>query len=223
MQDGAPPWITWRFKQLLRQKLIAEIVISRCFRNAWPPRSLDLTTFDLWQNSKAYHGIFPDIATLKDNITWNVYSCPLWLFMLCIECNLWSIKTAATLNLIWMWEIKGNFHSIFFLFLFFVFYTYALNILSLTFGTNFIMKPLASILLIFPLKFFAILSVTWCFRALWILSVYKWPHCMFNVKKRNVFDFNFLYYFWFMTSLTTIKLIDILYKFSWWLTSMRQF
>ncbi|GBN97941.1 hypothetical protein AVEN_72146-1 [Araneus ventricosus] len=56
MQDGAPPHIDRRVKQLLRQHFTDSWVISRHFPTAWPPRSPDITPCDFW------------LGFLKDNI-----------------------------------------------------------------------------------------------------------------------------------------------------------
>ncbi|GBM82438.1 hypothetical protein AVEN_229479-1 [Araneus ventricosus] len=48
MQDGAPPRIDRRVKQLLRQHFTDARVMSRHFPTVWPPRSPDITPCDFW-------------------------------------------------------------------------------------------------------------------------------------------------------------------------------
>ncbi|GFU87479.1 uncharacterized protein TNCV_2446131 [Trichonephila clavipes] len=43
MQDGAPPQIARRLKDLLRRSFGDDRVLSRHFHHAWPPRSPDLS------------------------------------------------------------------------------------------------------------------------------------------------------------------------------------
>ncbi|GFS60231.1 transposable element tc3 transposase [Trichonephila clavipes] len=47
-QDGALPHIADLFKKLLHDIFGADLVISRGFENAWPPRSPDLNPCDLY-------------------------------------------------------------------------------------------------------------------------------------------------------------------------------
>ncbi|GFV42205.1 uncharacterized protein TNCV_3164361 [Trichonephila clavipes] len=48
MQDGAPPHIARRVKDLLRMSFGDDRVLSRHFHHAWPPRSPDLSPCDYW-------------------------------------------------------------------------------------------------------------------------------------------------------------------------------
>ncbi|GFW42081.1 uncharacterized protein TNCV_1905391 [Trichonephila clavipes] len=48
MQDGAPPHIARRVKDLLRKSFGDDRVLSRHFHHAWPPRSPDLSPCDYW-------------------------------------------------------------------------------------------------------------------------------------------------------------------------------
>ncbi|GFS87703.1 uncharacterized protein TNCV_2942791 [Trichonephila clavipes] len=48
MQDGAPPHIARRVKDLLRRSFGDDRVLSRHFHHAWPPRSPDLSPCDYW-------------------------------------------------------------------------------------------------------------------------------------------------------------------------------
>ncbi|GFT32302.1 uncharacterized protein TNCV_4483421 [Trichonephila clavipes] len=48
MQDGAPPHIARRVKDLLRRSFCDNRVLSRHFHHAWPPRSPDLSPCDYW-------------------------------------------------------------------------------------------------------------------------------------------------------------------------------
>ncbi|GFV96488.1 uncharacterized protein TNCV_1999401 [Trichonephila clavipes] len=48
MQDGAPPYITRCFTDVLKNHFTEECVISRQFRHLWPPRSPDLNPRDFW-------------------------------------------------------------------------------------------------------------------------------------------------------------------------------
>lgn len=76
MQDGAPPHIGRRVKDVLRQHFTDARVISRAFPMNWPPRSPDLNPCDFWLwgylKSIVYQGHVPDIPTLKDQITLHV-------------------------------------------------------------------------------------------------------------------------------------------------------
>lgn len=76
MQDGAPPHIGRRVKDVLRQHFTDARVISRAFPTIWPPRSPDLNPCDFWLwgylKSVVYQGHVPDIPTLKDQITLHV-------------------------------------------------------------------------------------------------------------------------------------------------------
>ena len=46
MQDGPPPHIAGRVKDLLRTSFDDDIVLRRHFRHAWPPRSSDHSPCD---------------------------------------------------------------------------------------------------------------------------------------------------------------------------------
>ena len=48
MQDGAPPHIARRVKDLLGTSFGDNRVLSRHFPHAWPPRSPDLSPYDYW-------------------------------------------------------------------------------------------------------------------------------------------------------------------------------
>ena len=48
MQDGAPPHICLCVKDVLKNHFSEERIISRHFRNLWPPRSPDLNPCDFW-------------------------------------------------------------------------------------------------------------------------------------------------------------------------------
>ncbi|GBM31391.1 hypothetical protein AVEN_99608-1 [Araneus ventricosus] len=48
MQEGTPPQIHSRVKQVLRQTSAHESLICRGFPTAWPPGSPDLTPCDFW-------------------------------------------------------------------------------------------------------------------------------------------------------------------------------
>ncbi|GFU87571.1 uncharacterized protein TNCV_2934931 [Trichonephila clavipes] len=48
MQDGAPPHIARRVKDLLRRSFGDDRVLSRHFHHVWPPRSPDLSPCDYW-------------------------------------------------------------------------------------------------------------------------------------------------------------------------------
>ena len=80
MQDGAPPHISNKVKQLLRQNFTDDRVISRSFPVAWPPRSPDLTPCDFWLwgylKSQVYIGGVSNLSILKDNITKTVRNIP---------------------------------------------------------------------------------------------------------------------------------------------------
>lgn len=72
MQDGAPPHIAKRVKDLLRSSFGDDRVLSRYFPQAWPPRSPDLTPCDYWLwgylKSQVYRDRPTSIGMLKDNI-----------------------------------------------------------------------------------------------------------------------------------------------------------
>ncbi|KFM63296.1 hypothetical protein X975_25949, partial [Stegodyphus mimosarum] len=72
MQDGAPPHIARRVKDLLRASFGDDRVLSRHFRHAWPPRSPDLSPCDYWLWGYLKSQVYCDRPTsqgmLKDNI-----------------------------------------------------------------------------------------------------------------------------------------------------------
>ena len=76
MQDGAPPHIGRRVKDVLHQHFTDDRVISRAFPMNWPPRSPDLNPCDFWLwgylKSVVYQGHVPDIPTLKERIMLHV-------------------------------------------------------------------------------------------------------------------------------------------------------
>ncbi|GFW57372.1 transposable element Tcb1 transposase [Trichonephila clavipes] len=72
MQDGAPPHIARRVKDLLRRSFGDDRVLSRHFHHAWPPRSPDLSPCDYWLWGYLKLQVYRDRPTspgmLKDNI-----------------------------------------------------------------------------------------------------------------------------------------------------------
>ncbi|GFU03451.1 uncharacterized protein TNCV_797501 [Trichonephila clavipes] len=72
MQDGAPPHIARRVKDLLRKSFGDDRVLSRHFHHAWPPRSPDLSPCDYWLwgylKSQVYRDRPTSLGMLKDNI-----------------------------------------------------------------------------------------------------------------------------------------------------------
>ncbi|KFM73360.1 Transposable element Tc1 transposase, partial [Stegodyphus mimosarum] len=70
--DGAPPHIARRVKDLLRASFGDDRVLSRHFRHAWPPRSPDLSPCDYWLWGYLKSQVYCDRPTsqgmLKDNI-----------------------------------------------------------------------------------------------------------------------------------------------------------
>ncbi|GFS83262.1 uncharacterized protein TNCV_600121 [Trichonephila clavipes] len=72
MQDGAPPHIARRVKDLLRRSFGDDRVLSRHFHHAWPPRSPDLSPCDYWLwgylKSQVYCDRPTSLGMLKDNI-----------------------------------------------------------------------------------------------------------------------------------------------------------
>ncbi|GFW96601.1 uncharacterized protein TNCV_2846581 [Trichonephila clavipes] len=72
MQDGAPPHIARRVKDLLRRSFSDDRVLSRHFHHAWPPRSPDLSPCDYWLwgylKSQVYRDRPTSLGMLKDNI-----------------------------------------------------------------------------------------------------------------------------------------------------------
>ncbi|GFX20723.1 uncharacterized protein TNCV_77801 [Trichonephila clavipes] len=72
MQDGAPPHIARRVKDLLRRSFGDDRVLSRHFHHAWPPRSPDLSPCDYWLwgylKSEVYRDRPTSLGMLKDNI-----------------------------------------------------------------------------------------------------------------------------------------------------------
>ncbi|GFW15805.1 uncharacterized protein TNCV_3583031 [Trichonephila clavipes] len=72
MQDGAPPHIARRVKDLLRRSFGDDRVLSRHFHHAWPPRSPDLSPCDYWLwgylKSQVYRDRPTSLGMLKDNI-----------------------------------------------------------------------------------------------------------------------------------------------------------
>ena len=77
MQDGAPPKIDPRVKQLLRQHFTDARVISRHFPTTWHPRSPAITPCDfrLWGFLKVniYSRRPVSVADLKDSIRHHVF------------------------------------------------------------------------------------------------------------------------------------------------------
>ncbi|GFW99641.1 uncharacterized protein TNCV_3418741 [Trichonephila clavipes] len=72
MQDGAPPHIARRVKNLLRRSFGDDRVLNRHFHHAWPPRSPDLSPCDYWLwgylKSQVYRDRTTSLGMLKDNI-----------------------------------------------------------------------------------------------------------------------------------------------------------
>ncbi|GFT06311.1 uncharacterized protein TNCV_1145141 [Trichonephila clavipes] len=72
MQDGAPPYIARRVKDLLRRSFGDDRVLSHHFHHAWPPRSPDLNPCDYWfwgyLKSQVYRDRPTSLGMLKDNI-----------------------------------------------------------------------------------------------------------------------------------------------------------
>ncbi|GFW49407.1 uncharacterized protein TNCV_3059141 [Trichonephila clavipes] len=72
MQDGAPPHIARRVKDLLRRSFGDDRVLSRHFHHTWPPRSPDLSPCDYWLwgylKSQEYRDRLTSLGMLKDNI-----------------------------------------------------------------------------------------------------------------------------------------------------------
>ncbi|GFU08424.1 uncharacterized protein TNCV_2901711 [Trichonephila clavipes] len=72
MQDGAPPHIARRVKDLLRRSFGDDRVLRRHFHHAWPPRSPDLSPCDYWLwgylKSQVYRDRPTSLGMLKDNI-----------------------------------------------------------------------------------------------------------------------------------------------------------
>ncbi|GFV11914.1 uncharacterized protein TNCV_109621 [Trichonephila clavipes] len=72
MQDGSPPHIARRVKDLLRRLFGDDRVLSRHFHHAWPPRSPDLSPCDYWLwgylKSQVYRDRPTSLGMLKDNI-----------------------------------------------------------------------------------------------------------------------------------------------------------
>ncbi|GFW89292.1 uncharacterized protein TNCV_4934601 [Trichonephila clavipes] len=72
MQDGAPPYIARRVKDLLRRSFGDDRVLSRHFHHAWPPRSPDLSPCDYWLwgylKSQVYRDRPTSLGMLEDNI-----------------------------------------------------------------------------------------------------------------------------------------------------------
>ncbi|GBL82308.1 hypothetical protein AVEN_252474-1 [Araneus ventricosus] len=80
MQDGAPPHIDRRVKQLLRQHFTDARVISRHFPTAWPPRSPEFTPCDFWLwgflKDNIYRKRSASFPDLKDSIRRYVLDIP---------------------------------------------------------------------------------------------------------------------------------------------------
>ncbi|GBL95531.1 hypothetical protein AVEN_54132-1 [Araneus ventricosus] len=80
MQDGAPPHVDRRVKQLLRQHFTDARVISHHFPTAWPPRSPDITPCDfcLWGFLKdnIYRKRPASLPELKNSIRRHVLDIP---------------------------------------------------------------------------------------------------------------------------------------------------
>ncbi|GFT03300.1 uncharacterized protein TNCV_2984851 [Trichonephila clavipes] len=72
MQDGAPPHIARRVKDLSRRSFGDDFVLSHHFHHAWPPRSPDLSPCDYWLwgylKSQVYRDRPTSLGMLKDNI-----------------------------------------------------------------------------------------------------------------------------------------------------------
>ncbi|XP_035214700.1 uncharacterized protein LOC118188388 [Stegodyphus dumicola] len=89
MQDGAPPHISNKVKQLLLQNVTDDRVISRSFPVASPLRSPDFTPCDfrLWGylKSQVYVGGVSNLSTLKDNITKTVRNIPRYMLHTAIK------------------------------------------------------------------------------------------------------------------------------------------
>ncbi|GFU73966.1 uncharacterized protein TNCV_3784811 [Trichonephila clavipes] len=72
MQDGAPPHIARRVKDLLRRSFGDDRVLSRHFHHAWLPRSPDFSPCDYWLwgylKSQVYRDRLTSLGMLKDNI-----------------------------------------------------------------------------------------------------------------------------------------------------------
>ncbi|GFT11534.1 uncharacterized protein TNCV_2523491 [Trichonephila clavipes] len=72
MQDGAPPYIARRVKDLLRRSFADDRVLSRHYHHAWPPRSPDLSPCDYWLwgylKSQVYRDRPTSLGMLEDNI-----------------------------------------------------------------------------------------------------------------------------------------------------------
>ncbi|GFX94615.1 uncharacterized protein TNCV_3088441 [Trichonephila clavipes] len=72
MQDGAPPHISRRVKDLLRRSFGDDHVLSHHFHHAWPPSSPDLSPCDYWLwvylKSQVYRDRPTSLRMLKDNI-----------------------------------------------------------------------------------------------------------------------------------------------------------
>ena len=80
MADCAPPYISNKVQQLLRQNFSDNRVISCNFPVAWPPRSPDLKPCNFWLGgylkSQVYVGGVSNLSILKDSITKTVRSIP---------------------------------------------------------------------------------------------------------------------------------------------------
>ncbi|GFT32785.1 uncharacterized protein TNCV_2901771 [Trichonephila clavipes] len=72
MQDGTPPHIARRVKDLLRRSFDDDRVLSRHFHHAWPPWSPDLSPCNYWLwgylKSQVYRDRPTSLGMLKDNI-----------------------------------------------------------------------------------------------------------------------------------------------------------
>ncbi|GBO27039.1 hypothetical protein AVEN_18024-1 [Araneus ventricosus] len=80
MQEGGPPHIDRRVKQLLRRHFTDARVISCYFPAAWPSRSPDITPYDFWLWGFLKDNIYPKrpapLPDLKDSIRRHVLDTP---------------------------------------------------------------------------------------------------------------------------------------------------
>ena len=78
LQDGVPPQIAWQVTALLRAHFGDKRVISKGFRTALLPRSLDLNPCDFWLwgflKNHAYRGNIQTVPELKESIPCHVSS-----------------------------------------------------------------------------------------------------------------------------------------------------
>ncbi|GBM28529.1 hypothetical protein AVEN_70128-1 [Araneus ventricosus] len=80
MQDGAPPHIDSRVKQLIRQHFTDARVISLHFPTEWPPSSPDITPFYFWLwgflKDNIYRKKPASVPDMKDSIQLHVLDIP---------------------------------------------------------------------------------------------------------------------------------------------------